>query len=183
MGAGVGAVSDYPPALWVPADPSNYHAGPRPAYSLIVIHCSDGRAMAEPVARMWQVPRHGSSAHFVIGQDATVIQCVRLADTAWHAHSVNGASVGIEHCARTPGELGPTDSGLPPSPQQYTASARLVAWLCRRGGLQPSRDVIKGHAEADAKTTHTRCPDGCGWDWDRYMALVQDEYNAWNGWV
>jgi hypothetical protein len=31
-----------------------------------------------------------------------------------------------------------------------------------------------GHAEADSATTHADCPNGCGWDWDRYMALVQN---------
>lgn len=172
--------AEYPLALWVPADPSNYRTVGRPSYSQIIIHCTDGHPPAQPVAEMWQEPGHGSSAHFVIGQDGTVIQCVRLADVAWHAHAANGASVGIEHCARTPRELGPQDTGLTPSTDQYNASAKLVAWLLRRAWLQPTRDVVLGHAEADPATTHKDCPTGCGWDWDLYMALVQREYEAYD---
>ena len=170
--------ADYPEASWVPADPSNYHAAHRISFSEIVIHCTDGHENAQPVAEMWQQPGHGSSANLVVGQAGEVIQCVALRDIAWHAHAANATSIGIEHCARTPGELGKDDPGLRPSDAQYSSSAKLVAWLCRYAGLQPSRDVIKGHAEADPATTHTLCPIGCGWDWDRYMPMVQQEYDA-----
>jgi N-acetyl-anhydromuramyl-L-alanine amidase AmpD len=172
---------DYPGALWVPADPTNYRAAGRPIgaeYDLIVIHCTDGRSRAQPVAEMWQEKNRGSSAHFVIGQDGTVIQCVALTSIAWHAHDANGRSVGIEHCARTPGELGHDDPGLPPSEALYAASARLVAWLLRRVGLDGVgnlRTVVRGHAEADPKTTHTECPLGCGWDWDSYAERLRAE--------
>lgn len=37
---------------------------------------------------------------------------MHLADTAWHASGVNAHTVGIEHVARTPGELGLDDPGL-----------------------------------------------------------------------
>lgn len=171
--------ADYPQAQWVPAHASNFRRGrPVAAPTLIVIHETDGHADAAPVAEMWQGANHGSSAHFVIGQDGTVIQCVALADTAWHAHEANGRSVGIEHSARTPGELGHDDPGLPPSDVQYQASARLVAWLCRELQLHPTRVAVLGHVEADKTTTHTLCPTGCGFDWQKYMTLVQAAYDA-----
>lgn len=154
--------ADYPGALWMPAHPSNFRAGRMAAVGLLVLHCTDGHADARPVAEMWQRPAHGSSAHFVIGQDGTVIQAVRLADVAWHAHVANGHSVGIEHCARTPRELGPNDPGMPPTEAQLTASAKLVDWLCARFGMPRSRAVIVGHAEADPATTHADCPEGSG---------------------
>lgn len=165
-------IDRYPGATWVPADPSNYRRAGRPAFSRVIIHITDGRPAAMPVAQMWQVPKHGSSAHFVVGQDGTVLQCVALGDVAWHAHAQNGAGVGIEHCARTPRELSPLDPGLEPSDAQYAASAKLVAWLCDLVGLPRNRFNIQGHAEADPATTHLDCPLGSGWDWDRYMALV-----------
>jgi hypothetical protein len=59
---------------------------------------------------------------------------------------------------------------------QYQASARLTAWLLVAAGLPPDRDHVKGHAEADPATTHTKCPEGCGWDWSYFMSLVKDEY-------
>lgn len=175
--------AEYPPAVAMPAHESNYRKAGRATYANVVIHCTDGHERAQPVAEMWQQANHGSSAHFVVGQSGGVIQAVSLADIAWHAHAANGASVGVEHCARTPGELGPTDTGLVPSQSLYEASAKLVAWLCRRMGLKPTfgpGGVIQGHAQIDPATTHTRCPDGCGFDWDAYEALVQQAWDDWD---
>jgi N-acetyl-anhydromuramyl-L-alanine amidase AmpD len=160
------------------AHPDNY--GKRVGrfdYDLIVQHCTDGRSRAMPVAEMFATKRDkASSAHFVNDQDGTIIQCVPLRYAAFHAHSVNSRSVGIENCARTPGELGPDDPGLPPSSALYLSNARLTAWLLVAAGLPPDRDHVKGHAEADPATTHTRCPEGCGWNWSYFMSLVKDEY-------
>lgn len=168
--------ADYPAAKWMPADPSNYHRRRLQRANLIVIHCTDGHASAEKVGEMWQQPSHASTAHFCVGQDGTVVQAVGIDDTAWHAHAANAYSVGVEHSARTPREWGAADAGLPPSDALYAASARLVAWLCVRLGLQPSRVAIVGHSEADKATTHTKCPMGCGWNWQLYMTLVAGEY-------
>lgn len=169
-------VADYSSAILVPAHPSNYQPAARGNFSMVVIHVTDGHADARPVAEMWQQPKHKSSAHFVVGQDGTVIQSVMLHDIAWHAHNVNRFSVGVEHCARSPRELGPDDPGLPPSEELYKASARLVAWLCLHAGLAPTRASIKGHAEADVATTHSDCPDGAPWDWDHYIDLVENAH-------
>jgi N-acetyl-anhydromuramyl-L-alanine amidase AmpD len=168
-------VNVYPKALLVPAHPSNYLTlqPKRSTFDKIVIHCTDGHPDARPVAEMWQREGHGSSAHFVVGQDGTVIQAVDLGDVAYHAHAANRRSVGIEHCARTPGEWRVDDPGLPPSDALYLASARLVAWLCLAAGLPIDRATIQGHAEADPATTHKACPLGSGWAWDRYLVMVQ----------
>lgn len=186
IGAGWPAVAEVPNALVVPAHPSNYALRPNRIavanlYDLVVIHCTDGRSRARPVADMWtkQVAPGGkkSSAHLVIDQDGSRIQCVPLRFMAFHAHNEAGAhSVGIEHCARTPGEFGHDDPGLPPSSALYASSAELVAWLLVAAGLPPDRDHVRGHSEVDKVTTHTECPQGCGWDWDQYMAMVQEQY-------
>lgn len=172
--------AEVPGASWMPAHYTNY--GFRPTYILsykaIVIHCTDGRERAKPVAEMWQRPDHKSSAHFVIGQAGELIQCVKLRFAAWHAHDANASSIGIEHCARTPGELDDNDPGLSPSDALYGTSAQLVAYLLKAAGLPVQRGkTIFGHAEIDKKTTHTKCPDGCGWDWPRYLAMVQARYD------
>lgn len=168
--------AEFSSAMWMPAHPSNYRKSRTQHASLLVIHNTDGHPSAENVGEMWQQPGHGSTANFCVGQDGTIVQSVSVDDTAWHAHAANAYSVGVEHCARTPGEWGKDDAGLPPSDALYAASARLVAWLCVRLGLQPSRVCIVGHSEADATTTHTLCPKGCGWEWPRYMTLVAAEY-------
>lgn len=164
-------------AVW--AHPNNYGTrGIRTNYIEVTIHCTDGKSYARPVAEMWQDPnmKKKSSAHFVIDQDGTTLQCVPLRYAAYHAHDRNVFSVGIEHCARTPREFTKTDPGLPPSSAQYLASARLVAYLLVAAGLPPDRTHVRGHAESDKKTTHDRCPEGCGWNWDYYMTLVREEY-------
>jgi N-acetyl-anhydromuramyl-L-alanine amidase AmpD len=169
--------ADYPSATFVPAAAGNYRRALRATWSKVVIHVTDGHPDARPVAEMWQVPGHGSSAHFVIGQDGEVIQAVPLRDVAFHAHAANEESVGIEHCARSPREWGRGDAGMPTSDAQYRASAKLVAWLCAVAGLPPTRATIRGHAEADPKTTHTDCPTGA-FDFARFMPLVEAEHAA-----
>lgn len=174
-------VAQYAPARYVPAHATNFYSLFRDLRDIqyIVIHITDGRGAAQPVVEMWQQPYHGSSAHFVIDQDGTVLQAVLLEHAAIHAHAINRLSVGIEHCSRTPGEFKwlKDDPGLPVSDAQYASSAKLVAWLCMHLGLVPSRQSIQGHADIDHATTHRDCPDAI-WDWDRYMTLVNSEYAA-----
>ena len=111
-------------------------------------------------------------AHFVIGQDGYTIQVVHLDDVAQHAHAASEISVGIELCAREPGEFGPDDPGLPPSPAQLQRAVELGAWLCRRLGLAPTRARIRGHAEVDRQTTHTGCPTAAGVDLDALATAI-----------
>lgn len=171
-------VAEVPMAKPAWAHPTNYRAGHRTGYNRVVVHVTDGHPDALPVAQMWQQPNHGSSAHLVVGQAGEVYQAVRLKDVAWHAHAANWDSVGVEHCARSPGELKKGDPGLPPSDALYAASAKLVAYLLRAAGLQAVRHVtVLGHAEADPATTHKDCPDGC-WDWGKYMDLLSKEMAA-----
>lgn len=180
-------IAEVPGAEMVLACATNYR--PRPqgviltkgGYDLVVIHITSGHADPYGTASMWQKPDHGSSAHFVIGQSGKILQCVPLRFAAQHAHAANARSVGVEHCAREPREFGPTDPGLPPSPELYEASAKLVAYLCKAAGLPPTRDTIKGHAEADPQTTHTGCPDSAPWIWSYYMQLVDDEWKKLDG--
>lgn len=176
-------VAEYPGALWVPADSSNYSPDHRNLSSIlhVVVHITDGHADAHGPAEMFATPKWkrsppvASSAHFIVGQDALVIQCIPLNAIAWHAHDANATSIALEHSARSPGEFSRTDAGLFVSDVQYAGSARLAAWCCWRCGLPATRDVIRGHVEIDPKTTHADCPNRI-WDWPRYMALVTAEY-------
>lgn len=168
-------VSEYPGASRLaPAAPSNYcrwrGAAPR-KIGKIVIHITDGREQLDGPIRMFQKPGKQASAHYIIGRDGEVVQMVRHQDIAWHACAANAASIGIEHCARSPKELGRDDPGLPVTDAQYAASAALVRWLCTQLQIPMDRDHIQGHCEADPKTTHKDCPNRI-WDWTRYIALV-----------
>ena len=174
-------VNIYPGAKQVPAHPDNYRTciPKRATFALVICHITDGHEKAENTAAMFAIPagakggpRRKASAHFVIGQDGTVIQMVDLGDIAYHASAVNSISVGIEHCARTKGEFGPQDPGLPMSAPQLAASARLVAWLCRAAGLPIDRAHIQGHNEASPQDHHDDCPTG-QLDWATYIPLVE----------
>lgn len=181
-------INVYPAAKQIPAHPSNYRtcSPKRTTFNLVVIHCTDGGPKAEYTAEMFATakldrdPPRATSAHFVIGQDGTVIQCVDLGDVAYHASECNSISVGVEHCARTPMELSHTDPGIPFSDAQYAASAKLTAWLCLTAGLPIDRDHIKGHNEASPKDRHDDCPTGPGFNWDRYLELVREAFTLWH---
>lgn len=160
---------------WFPAASSAFRRGsPGRVVTKIVLHITDGHGIAEDTAEMFAIPGQRASAHFVVGQDGTTIQTVHLDDIAYHAHTANAYTVGIEHCARSPHELSTDDPGLPLSEPQIVASVRLVAWLCDRYGLPRDRAHIQGHAEADPTTTHTDCPTGVagGFPWERWTATV-----------
>lgn len=164
----------YPPAIAFVQAAGFREGGSDRKVDKLVLHVTDGGPDAMKTARYFAGGAEGkhASAHFVVGNNnGDVIQCVKLEDVAYHAHFANLDSIGIEHCARTPGELGQADAGLPMTDAQYAASARLVSWLCQRYGLPRDRSVILGHAEADPATTHTDCPTGA-LSWERYMAAL-----------
>lgn len=165
---------EYPEAsFFAPAASSNYRrwtsSTPR-SVSQIVIHITDGREKITGPISHFQKPGLQASAHYIVGRDGQVVQMVRHRDIAWHATTANSTSIGIEHCARSPRELGRDDPGLPVTLVQYQASARLVRFLCQQYGIPIDRAHIKGHCEA-AKTTHEDCPNRI-WDWGLYMSLL-----------
>jgi hypothetical protein len=171
---------EYPGASrFAPAHASNFRTVRTPReIRQIVIHITDGGSRITGTIGWFQNPNQRNarnqpihvSAHYVVGRDGEVVQMVRNNDIAWHANAANGHSIGIEHVANSTRRLLPTDD-------EYRGSARLVAWLCCQFGLPINRTHVLGHAEADTHTTHTDCPNSV-WDWDRYMAMVQEEADA-----
>jgi N-acetyl-anhydromuramyl-L-alanine amidase AmpD len=159
-----------PASRFEPANPHNYrHPAAARTIDEIVIHITDGGSNINGTISWFQNPKSGVSAHYIVGQDGTVVQMVKHEDIAYHAHSANSHSIGIEHVARSPAAR--HDAGLYPTPAQYCASAMLVRCLCNRYGIPMDRQHILGHAEADPATKHTSCPNAV-WDWDYYMGIV-----------
>jgi V8-like Glu-specific endopeptidase len=176
------AIPDYPGASrFVPAHARNFRAGRRrdAVIDRIVIHITAGGPNIGGTISWFQDgerrdPKTGqqagpSSAHYIVGRDGEVVQMVRNADTAYHASSANGRSIGIEHNANKPYRLNRRD--LPPTMEQYQASAHLVAWLAAQYGIPLDRTHIVGHIEATPGDNHD-CPSSY-WDWDTYMQCVQ----------
>ncbi|KRD41348.1 hypothetical protein ASE38_17225 [Cellulomonas sp. Root930] len=140
------------------------------AVDRIVLHITDAPTTSSTVNHFTR-PDANSSAHYLVGQDGEVVQCVSEADTAWHARGANRRSIGIEHVAVKQGGAtygGTTFAAMPPTDIQYRESAALVVHLCQKYGLSPDRTTIVGHREADPATTHASCPDGA-WSWDTFL--------------
>lgn len=166
--------SQYDKAKWIPS--SNYNQGRKNKITKIVIHITDGQEKLENSVDWLCNKESKVSAHFVIGRNGDIVQLVKIEDKAWHAGEANSYSVGIEHCARSPGEWGKTDKGLLVTEEQYKSSAELVRWLCSYLNLSVDREHIKGHCELVGKdgkfiSNHRDCPNKI-WDWDKYMKLI-----------
>ena len=76
-----------------------------------------------------------ASAHFVVGLEGEVIQCVPLTEVSYASNGRNGDTVAIEVCH--PDETGEF------SPVTYSRVVELTAWLCGQFGLDPEEDVIR----------------------------------------
>lgn len=163
--------AEYPKATWAPSP--NFSRGRREPVSLIVIHITDGQPRLDRCVERFQKAKTQASAHFVVGRDGEVVQLVKIGDRAWHDSGRNGISVGIEHIARTPGELGPDDEGLALTEVQLDASAELVAWLL--GHLKLGLEAVVPHC-SNPESSHRDCgldieEDGI-WPWATYRAQV-----------
>ena len=163
----------FPGAEWISAHPDRYTVGRSRAIRRLVLHITEGgTADARVTARnAFAIPRYlqdgrwrAQAAHYIVGRDGTVVQCVLDKDIAHHAGSANESTIGIEHNTRAG-----TDTKL--TNAQYLKSAELVVWLGKRLGIPMDRHYVVGHSEADPGTTHTRCP-GRVLAWDTYMAAI-----------
>ncbi|MEM9379380.1 MAG: peptidoglycan recognition family protein [Planctomycetota bacterium] len=165
---------DFPGAdYWVQA--RNFLRRTERDIRFIVIHITGGPAMNEGPA-INHFRSSGASAHYIVNREGSITQMVRDRDIANHVDNIHSSSnangIGIEH-------VNPWNSAqrLRPTPAQYAASARLVAWLCKTYEIpadhRPQRGTpgIRGHQEEQPRTSHN-CP-GPGWDWDGYMRSVR----------
>ena len=89
-----------------------------------------------------------ASAHFIVGLEGEVLQCVPLAEIAYCSSQANDHTVSIEVChADEAGEF---------SAETMASLLRLTAWLCEEFDLAPA-DVIR-HYDVTGKD----CPK---WIW------------------
>jgi N-acetylmuramoyl-L-alanine amidase len=143
-----------------PCAPGNYAHGRGNKYKpmAIVLHLMDGTLagtdawFANPDAKV--------SAHYGIGKDGKIHQYVKEEDTAFHAGRVadsiwlpamlgvnpNVFTIGVEHEGRPEDKV---------SDAMVTASAQLVAEICKRWGIPIDRSRIVGHREIYAAKS---CP-------------------------
>lgn len=163
----------FPGVVWIPAHSDRYRVSNSRVIEEIVLHITEGGTdKAETTARnAFGIPKYlqngkwkAQAAHYIVGRDGTVVQCVKHKDIAHHAGAANEWSIGIEHNTRAA-----MDTKL--TAAQYLKSAELVSWICKMQGIPIDRNYIVGHSEADPGTTHSRCP-GRVLNWETYMAAI-----------
>lgn len=165
---------DYESALWIPNGhffPNRY--GHRPTY--VILHGTAGGSSAQNIATYFANSGVEVSAHYVVGQDGVVVQCIAEADGAWaNGPITNGAdpwwsialnpnliTISIEHVKPS------TDNSDALTPAQQESSFKLVAAICERWHI-PKRTAdeqggITGHFSMDP-VNRARCPGNYPWD-------------------
>lgn len=155
--------SDYPEAVTFLPSP---HNSSRSTYEFVVIHTMQGSYSG---CKSWfQNPTSKVSANYLVrSSDGEITQMVRDSRAAWHAQCYNGRSIGIEH------EGFIQDPGRWYTEKMYAESAKLTRWLTERYGIPRTRSRIIGHAEvASGCNTGGHTDPGSGWNWSKYMSLV-----------
>jgi len=190
LGSGLSVVVsniDFPGAVWVAANSSNYSVSDREANGLrirwIVIHDIEGTTSA--CLAWFQDSAAKASSHYVVDYDGTLYQMVSEKDIAWHAGNwdYNQHSIGIEHAGYA--DINSfTD-------EEYRASARLVAYLAKKYNVSiahPDGIAPATSDEGSGIIGHYQVPDpynttlgggashhydpGAYWNWTYYLSLV-----------
>lgn len=134
----------------------------------IVIHGTLGLSVQSAV-NAWTGGRQASANYIV--HDNQIVGCVGENYTAWHCGGqgaiTNQNSIGIEHVNATLNGANSTFSA-----QTVKTGAKLVAEICKRLGIVPSRKTIVGHKEVYA----TACPQSL--NLDDYVKKVLSYYNG-----
>ena len=172
--------------IWVPNSIVFTNAQPTNA---LVLHKTASAGTAEDIANFFAGPNNhdGKSAHFVVGQDGEVVQCVHLVDGAganccvesghdpfWDQFNprvvgtktgtdLNTLTISIEHCDPT------SDNSTFLTTAQQQASFSLILWLVHQYGFDINTQ-IKGHNSIDP-LSRARCPGN--YPWSTLMALLQ----------
>jgi N-acetyl-anhydromuramyl-L-alanine amidase AmpD len=140
-----------------PAHLSNYSTGRRnTAVDLVVLHTAESERTPALIAKgsipsavhWFSDARAKASAHYVVGREGKLWQCVAEGDAAWHAGNAayNLRSIGIE----VEGFAAHRDTW---TPEVLAALTTLCADIAERHGLPPDRRHFIGHREV---------PDGHG---------------------
>ena len=133
---------------FVPIPSSNYSVKNRTPDDIhgVVIHTTEGW---RPPYRTFSDPERQASSHYSVERDGTVVQMVEEKDVSWHAGTgANNWTVGIEVTGFTvdDGQSYAVGDPIGFGMTQIRALAKLVANICKRNGLYPSRRTVFAHA-------------------------------------
>lgn len=159
-----------PPVTFLPS-PNQDERPEGMVIDCLVIHDTEspGVRTARHIANHFLNPKSQVSAHYIIGKDGEVVQCVEDDRRAWHAGpsklgdrvKVNDFSIGIELVNAQTGHDPFTDA-------QYETLNKLVAHLVAKYNIPKER--IVGHKDiTDRKSKRDPAEN---FDWNRFLAGV-----------
>ena len=93
-------------------------------------------------ANLAETGERSASAHFIIGYDGEIIQCIPLEEEAYAVKGRNDDSVSIECCY-----LSEDGAFTPPT---YNSLIELLSWLCAEYELSPA-DILRHYDEGGKK--------------------------------
>lgn len=144
------------------------------APSHIVLHGTAGGTRAQDIAAYFRDGSEQASAHFIIGQDGTIVQGVPCSLAAWGngiidlpritlppAINPNFYTISIEHCKPS------IDNSDQLTTAQQQASFQLCQVICEHYNIPKRRGDqfggILAHADIDS-VSRARCPGSYPWD-------------------
>lgn len=168
-------------ALWIPSPFFTAgREGLKPRY--VILHGTAGGTSAQAIASWFQSSQANVSAHYIVGPDGVIVQCVDENNWSW-ANGViseghdpwwtsdvnpNWITISIEH-------VNPSAANdAPYTPAQLQASVELVQRICSRWGI-PQRQAdalggITGHFSIDP-VNRRNCP-GPVFPWGDYWNVL-----------
>jgi len=117
-----------------------------------------------------------TSIHWAVDKHGGLVQGLLEKDIGYHAGGSNRDSIGIEMCGKPNDKVGQGYQGKFAGMYNETIlvnTAKLVAGICKRWNLTPSRTTIVGHYELDPARRSDPGNDPGEWDWDTFLNLVK----------
>lgn len=111
-------------------------------------------------ANLAETGERSASAHFIIGYEGEIIQCIPLNEEAFAVKGRNNDSVSIECCYLS------EDGAF--TPATYNSLIDLLAWLCGEYGLS-AQDILRHYDEGGKK-----CPIYYVEHEDEWEQLLED---------
>ena len=163
-GSGI-AAPDFVTVDYLPANEYSRPGTPLEEISGVVIHYvgnpgTSAAANRSFFANLALTHETYASAHFLVGLDGEILQCVPLTEIAYCSNTANDYTVSIEVCH-------PDDTGKF-GDETMESLEQLVAWLCGTFSLDPAEDVIR-HYDVTGKI----CPKYYVENEDAWLAFRQ----------
>ena len=188
-------MTDYPGAIWFPADSSNFRPGPNTPKGF-VMHTPQEPADGYPSTPHWFAQNHGDpnnvgSTHYFAAFTGDIYQCVAESDMAiangvlgkpypaWADRNVslNRQTLSVE----IEGYAANIQDTLVVGSVQWNALVELVRDRCEHYAIPLTREHIIGHYEVSTD----RSDPGAGFPWDEFIRALNEEDDVtervWDG--